>query len=70
MKQELVLKEKLPDGWKWSTLDKECDIKIGGTPSRGNPEYFKGPNLWVSVTDLNGKIVNDTREKTPFHRIF
>jgi len=63
MKQELVLKEKLPEGWKWSTLGKECDIKIGGTPSRGNSEYFKGSNLWVSVSDLNGTIINDTRER-------
>lgn len=63
MKQELVQKHKLPEGWRWSTLGKECDIKIGGTPSRGNSEYFKGSNLWVSVSDLNGSVVVDTKEK-------
>lgn len=63
MKQELLHKQKLPDGWKWSTLGEECNLKIGGTPSRGNTEYFKGKNLWVSVRDLNGSIINDTSEK-------
>lgn len=31
------------------------DIKIGGTPSRGNPAYFGGTNLWVSIKDMNGQ---------------
>ena len=40
-----------------------CDIKIGGTPSRDIPEYFMGNNLWVSVSELNGGVINDTKEK-------
>jgi len=40
------------------------DIKIGGTPSRGNPLYFNGNNLWVSIKDMNGKsLITDTAEK-------
>ncbi|ENM6578555.1 restriction endonuclease subunit S [Vibrio fluvialis] len=31
------------------------DVKIGGTPSRGNPSYFDGSNLWVSIRDMEGQ---------------
>lgn len=31
------------------------DVKIGGTPSRGNPTYFGGQNLWVSIRDMEGQ---------------
>lgn len=40
-----------------------CDIKIGGTPSRDNIEYFTGTNLWVSVAELKGQVITDTKEK-------
>ncbi|WP_158005464.1 restriction endonuclease subunit S [Rheinheimera sp. A13L] len=38
-------------------------FKIGGTPSRGNPSYFDGPNLWVSIRDMEGQsIITKTAE--------
>lgn len=40
-----------------------CNILIGGTPSRKHYEYFKGSHLWVSVGELNGQIITDTKEK-------
>lgn len=33
------------------------DVKIGGTPSRGNPAFFGGRNLWVSIRDMEGQSV-------------
>lgn len=40
------------------------DLKIGGTPSRSNTEYFGGNNLWVSIKDMeNNPIIFDTKEK-------
>lgn len=39
------------------------DIKIGGTPSRNNNEYFQGENLWVSIAEMNGQIITNTKEK-------
>lgn len=43
--------------------DGVCDIKIGGTPSRKNPSYFMGKNLWVSIAEMNGQVITDTKEK-------
>lgn len=40
-----------------------CDIKIGGTPARSNQKFFSGENLWVSVSELNGQEIFDTKEK-------
>lgn len=43
---------------------KECiTVKIGGTPSRRNRNYFTGDNLWVSISELNGQKITDTKEK-------
>jgi type I restriction enzyme S subunit len=39
------------------------DIKIGGTPSRGNPAFFGGKNLWVSIRDMEGQpLITKTAE--------
>lgn len=44
-------------------LGKVCDVTIGGTPSRRNPDYFTGSNLWVSIAEMQGQIITDTKEK-------
>ena len=44
-------------------LGNVCDIRIGGTPSRDNPSYFLGENLWVSIKEMDGQEINDTKEK-------
>ena len=40
-----------------------CKILIGGTPSRDNHDYFTGKNLWVSISEMDGSIITDTKEK-------
>ena len=46
------------------TLGEVCDFNIGGTPSRNQNEYYEnGNNLWVSVRELNGGYIYDTKEK-------
>lgn len=40
-----------------------CNIRIGGTPSRKVSKYFQGENLWVSIAEMNGDIITDTKEK-------
>lgn len=44
-------------------LGEVCKILIGGTPSRDNPDYFGGNNLWVSIAEMKGQVINDTKEK-------
>lgn len=44
-------------------LGKVCNVTIGGTPSRRKPEYFTGTNLWVSIAEMQGQIITDTKEK-------
>jgi len=46
------------------TLGEVCRFDIGGTPSRSKNEYYEnGNNLWVSVRELNGGYIYDTKEK-------
>jgi type I restriction enzyme S subunit len=38
-------------------------IQIGGTPPRGNSNYFGGQHVWVSIRDMEGKaIITDSSE--------
>lgn len=46
------------------TLGEVCTFEIGGTPLRSKNEYYdNGTNLWVSVRELNGGYIYDTKEK-------
>lgn len=44
-------------------LQELCRIIIGRTPSRSEPSYWGKGNKWVSISDLDGKIVVDTKEE-------
>ncbi|WP_274584738.1 N-6 DNA methylase [Neisseria leonii] len=44
-------------------LGNVCDVLIGGTPARAIGEYFTGQNLWVSIAEMKGGIITDTKEK-------
>jgi type I restriction enzyme S subunit len=52
--------------WKWVKFDQILDIEIGGTPSRTNPDYWddnkESKNRWLSIRDLKGNIIEDTKE--------
>ena len=39
------------------------DISIGRTPSRNEPAYWGKGHRWVSIRDLNSKIVTETKEQ-------
>ena len=34
-----------------------CTFQSGGTPAKGNPEYFNGTIPWITTTALNGGII-------------
>ena len=52
-----------PQGWDRVRLGEICEILIGGTPTRNNSAYFQGDNLWVSIAEMNGQVITDTKEK-------
>lgn len=54
---------KLPKGWIWTTIGEISLLSSGGTPSRGNPSYFRGDIPWVKSGELNYNIIHDTEEK-------
>ena len=60
------MSESVPSGWENRTLGEIFEIKIGGTPSRNNPLYWDAnktsENYWVSIRDLNGRLILDTNE--------
>jgi len=39
-----------------------CDVRIGRTPSRSDPRYWGGPGIWISISELNGRDLSDSRE--------
>ena len=49
----------IPDSWEWQTLGDIGKWQAGGTPSRGNKEYYGGEIPWLKTGDLNdGYITN------------
>jgi len=56
----------VPDGWLWQPLGDTFDIAIGGTPSRNISAYWDTEkvtnNKWLSIRDLQGKVIIDTSE--------
>lgn len=40
-----------------------AEVRSGGTPSRGRPDFFGGSIPWVKTTDLNCKHVTSTEER-------
>lgn len=56
----------LPNHWKINKFVDVLDIVIGGTPKRSESKYWDKEkvtsNLWVSISDMNQKIVLDTKE--------
>jgi len=61
---EFIMKHHIKrGGYPTKRLEEICEIKIGGTPSRSNPEYYvNGIHPWVSVKQLNGGIIRTTEE--------
>ena len=69
MQQLLTGKRRLPgfEGeWKEVRFRDLVNIEIGGTPSRKNPLYWDDnkvtENRWVSIRDLKGKYIFETKE--------
>ena len=55
--------KELPEGWKWEKLGEICKTTSGGTPSRGNKNYYNGNIPWVKSGELDKGLILDTEEK-------
>jgi type I restriction enzyme, S subunit len=56
----------LPEGWKVSKLADLAGIYSGGTPDRGNPDFWNGDIPWATPTDIthNGsRTISKTTDK-------
>lgn len=51
----------LPNGWEWCKLGEIYQSTSGGTPTRGNYEYWNGDIYWYKSGELNDSIL----EKPP-----
>lgn len=49
--------------WPLEKLGDKVNVLIGGTPPRDMPAYFTGQNLWVSIAEMTGQTIRDTKEK-------
>ena len=63
IKVNLAKQVKISSKYPQISLDELCKVKIGGTPSRDKAGYYQGGELWVSVAELNGTTITDTKEK-------
>ena len=53
----------MKEGWTIGKFSDFFDLQMGKTPSRDNPSYWGGANIWVSIADMNcGKYLYDTKE--------
>jgi type I restriction enzyme S subunit len=49
---------------KWQTypLGRLCDVMIGATPARKESSYWGDKNIWVTVSELNDNVIQDSKE--------
>ncbi len=48
--------------WNYVRLDELCDIRIGRTPRRDTSAYWGGTAVWVTISELNGGVISESRE--------
>lgn len=63
MRTVLVDSEDIQSPYPVYDLGEIVDVRIGGTPSRKIAEYFRGRNPWVSIAEMNGGVITQTKEQ-------
>ena len=66
MQQLLTGRTRLPgfEGeWETRRLGEVATIGMGRTPSRNVPAYWGGEHVWLSVSDLRGRVITESRER-------
>lgn len=60
-----IPKSTLPNGWKWTPLQRIARQETGHTPSRQEPTYWGGSVPWIGIRDAaehHGGIIHDTQQ--------
>ena len=52
----------MKEGWVYKKFSDVFELQMGKTPSRDNPLYWKGQNTWVSISDLQNKYIDSSKE--------
>ena len=66
MQQLLTGRTRLPgfsEEWETQRLGDVATISMGRTPSRSNASFWGGNHTWLSVGDLRGKVVTESKER-------
>jgi len=66
MQELLTGKKRLPGfraTWEMKRLGEICQIAMGRTPPRLNPEYWGSGHTWLSIGDLQAKLVSESKEE-------
>ena len=66
MQELLTGRTRLPEfggEWVMRRLGSVATISMGRTPSRSNPKFWGGTHVWLSVGDLKGKVIRDSKER-------
>ena len=50
----------IPSHWVMSKIKYIAPFQVGWTPPTGNDSNFIGENIWANISDLRGKVINDT----------
>lgn len=50
----------IPEHWIVSKVKYLAPFQVGWTPPTKNDSNFIGDNLWVNISDLKGKVINNT----------
>ena len=53
----------VPENWVWTRLEHIAKWGSGGTPSRKQPQYYKGSIPWIKTGELNDGRIYDAEEK-------
>jgi type I restriction enzyme S subunit len=48
--------------WEPTTMGQIADFKSGGTPSKGNPDFWNGSIPWASAKDMKQLFLDDTED--------
>lgn len=60
--REEAIPFEIPDSWVWARLGDIGNWSAGSTPSRKNPNFYRGNIPWIKTGDLNNNFIKESSE--------